>query len=62
MTYLSDDRLPGLVVLEEEMVRLNEKLAGVFLNLGHPLLSQQHRVIEAHLSVELLVRADESRK
>lgn len=36
--YLSNDSLSGLIILVEEVVSLNEKLAGVFLNLGHPLL------------------------
>lgn len=53
--YLSNDGLSGLVVLVEEVVSLNEKLAGVFLNLSHPLLPQQHRFIRARLGVELLV-------
>lgn len=60
--YLSNHRLPGLVVLEEEVVSLNEKLAGVFLHLGHPPFPQQHGVIGADLGVKLLVRGDESRK
>lgn len=53
--YLSNDSLSGLVVLVEEVVSLNEKLAGVLLDLGHPPLPQQHGVIRARLSVELLV-------
>lgn len=53
--YLSNDSLSGLVVLEEQVVSLNEKLAGVLLDLRHPPLSQQHGVIGARLSVELLV-------
>lgn len=36
--YLSNDSLSGLIVLVKEVVGLNEKLAGVFLNLSHPLL------------------------
>lgn len=44
LCYLSNDSLSGLIILVEEVVGLNEKLAGVFLNLGHPLLPQQHRV------------------
>ena len=38
--HLSNDSLPGLVVLVEKVVSLNEKLAGVFLSLGHPLPPQ----------------------
>lgn len=53
--YLSNDGFSGLVILVEEVVGLNEQLAGVFLNLGHPLPPQQHRVTEVSLSVELLV-------
>lgn len=55
MYYLSNYSLSGLVVLVEEVVGLNEKLAGVLLSLSHSLLPQQHRVIGACLSVELLV-------
>lgn len=47
--YLSDDSLPGLVVLVEEVIGLDEELAGVLLSLGHPLPPQQHRLVEAGL-------------
>ena len=41
LRYLSYDSLSGLVELEEEVVCLDEELAGVLLHLGHPLLPQQ---------------------
>lgn len=52
--YLGNDSLSGLVVLEEEVVGLDEELAGVFLGLGHPLLPQQHGLVKTGLGVELL--------
>lgn len=55
--YLRYDSLSGLVVLEEQVVGLYEKLARVFLNLGHPPLPQQHGAQRAGLhlhSVDLL--------
>lgn len=52
--YLSNHSLPGLVVLVEEVVSLNKKLAGVFLSLGHPLLPQQQRAIRVCVGVKLL--------
>lgn len=53
--YLGNDGLSGLVVLVEEVVGLDEELAGVFLGLGHPLLPQQHGLMKTGLRVELLV-------
>lgn len=52
--YLGNDGLSGLVVLVEEVVGLDEELAGVFLGLGHPLLPQQHGLVKTGLGVELL--------
>lgn len=52
--HLGNDGLSGLVVLEEEVVGLDEELAGVFLGLGHPLLPQQHGLVKTRLEVELL--------
>lgn len=54
--HLSDDGLSGLVIFVEEVVGLNEELAGVLLWLSHPPLPQQHRLIGAFVRVELLSR------
>lgn len=54
--HLSDDGLSGLVILVEEVVGLNEELAGVLLWLRHPPLPQQHRLIGAFVRVKLLGR------
>lgn len=54
-TDLSDDGLPGLVVLVEEVVGLDEQLTGVLLDLGHPPPPQQQRLVGARLGVQLLV-------
>lgn len=55
VVYLSYDSFSGLVVFEEEVVSLNEKLTGVFISLGHPPLSKQNRTVSIRLSVELLL-------
>lgn len=52
--YLCDDSLPGLVVLEEKVVCLDEELTGVLLYLSRPPLPQQHRVTGRLLCMELL--------
>lgn len=52
--HLSDDGLSGLVVSVEEVVGLNEELAGVFLGLSHPLLPQQDGLVGAFIGVKLL--------
>lgn len=54
--HLSDDGLSGLVISVEEVVGLNEELAGVLLWLSHPPLPQQHRLIGAFVRVKLLSR------
>lgn len=43
--YLCDDSLSGAVVLEEEVVSLDEELAGVLLYLSCSLLPQDHRTM-----------------
>lgn len=53
-SHLSDDGLPGLVIFVEEVVSLNEELAGVLLRLSHPLLPQQDGLIGDFVSVKLL--------
>lgn len=52
--HLSDDGVSGLVMLEEEVVGLNEELAGVFLRLSHPPLPQQDGRVGVFVSVKLL--------
>lgn len=53
-SHLSDNGLSGLVIFVEEVVGLNEELAGVFLRLSHPPLPQQDGRIGAFVSVKLL--------
>lgn len=52
--HLCDNSFPGLVVLEEEVVCLDEELTGVLFYLSHPPLPQQHRVTGRLLGMELL--------
>lgn len=61
-SHLSDDGLSGLVIFVEEVVSLNEELAGVLLRLSHPLLPQQDGLIGAFVSVKLLSAAAQTEK
>lgn len=49
-------------MFEEEVVGLNEELAGVFLGLSHPPLPQQDRRAGALVGVKLLRAAPQMEK
>lgn len=51
MWYLSYDGFSGTVVFVEEVVCLDEELAGVFLSLGRSPLPQDHRPVHLLLLV-----------
>lgn len=61
-SHLSDDGLSGLVIFVEEVVGLDEELAGVLLRLSHPLLPQHDGHIGAFISVKLLRAAPQMEK